>query len=140
MINDMFEWDNGRIKAKATLYSVGEISAYGAGGGSSGTSGYLHKLDDVLLTDLQNDQLLMYDASIGKWINVDKNSVGLNETELEQYLTTHNYVTSDRAVSPTRRIIAGTGLTGGGALSSDVTLSLATSGVTSGVYTKVTVD
>ena len=125
MINDMFEWDNGRIKAKATLYSVGEISAYGAGEGSSGTGGYLHELDDVLLTSLQDDQLLMYDATIEKWVNVDKDEVGLNETQLAQYLTEHNYAIMSNVVPITRRIIAGDGLQGGGPLSSDVTLSMA---------------
>lgn len=125
MINDMFEWDNGKIKAKATLYSVGEISAYGAGEGSSGTGGYLHELDDVLLTSLQDDQLLMYDATIEKWVNVDKDEVGLNETQLAQYLTEHNYAIMSNVVPITRRIIAGDGLQGGGPLSSDVTLSMA---------------
>lgn len=125
MINDMFEWDNGKIKAKATLYSVGEISAYGAGEGSSGTDGYLHELDDVLLTSLQDDQLLMYDATIEKWVNVDKDEVGLNETQLAQYLTEHNYAIMSNVVPITRRIIAGDGLQGGGPLSSDVTLSMA---------------
>lgn len=43
-------------------------------------------------------------------------------------------------VPTTRKVSAGTGLTGGGALSADITLSLATSGVTAGTYTKVTVD
>lgn len=38
------------------------------------------------------------------------------------------------------KISAGTGLTGGGTLTADRTLSLATSGVTAGTYTKVTVD
>ena len=125
MINDMFEWDNGKIKAKATLYSVGEISAYGAGEGSSGTGGYLHELDDVLLTSLQDDQLLMYDATIEKWVNVDKDEVGLNETQLAQYLTEHGYAIMSNVVPITRRIIAGDGLQGGGPLSSDVTLSMA---------------
>lgn len=125
MINDMFEWDNGKIKAKATLYSVGEISAYGAGEGSSGTGGYLHELDDVLLTSLQDDQLLMYDATTEKWVNVDKDEVGLNEAQLAQYLTEHNYAIMSNVVPITRRIIAGDGLQGGGPLSSDVTLSMA---------------
>lgn len=125
MINDMFEWDNGKIKAKATLYSVGEISAYGAGEGSSGTDGFLHELGDVLLTSLQDDQLLMYDATIEKWVNVDKDEVGLNETQLAQYLTEHNYAIMSNVVPITRRIIAGDGLQGGGPLSSDVTLSMA---------------
>lgn len=40
----------------------------------------------------------------------------------------------------TTKISAGTGLSGGGTLASDRTLSLAASGVTAGTYTKVTVD
>lgn len=40
----------------------------------------------------------------------------------------------------TINITAGTGLSGGGTLASNVTLSLATSGVTAGTYPKVTVD
>lgn len=40
----------------------------------------------------------------------------------------------------TRKISAGTGLSGGGDLTADRTLALATSGVTAGTYTKTTVD
>ena len=43
---------------------------------------------------------------------------------------------ADKAIS----ILAGTGLTGGGTLAADRTLSLATSGVAAGTYTKLTVD
>ncbi|MBD5332189.1 MAG: hypothetical protein HDR97_00350 [Bacteroides sp.] len=43
---------------------------------------------------------------------------------------------ADKAIS----ILAGTGLTGGGTLAADRTLSLATSGVVAGTYTKLTVD
>lgn len=45
-----------------------------------------------------------------------------------------------RYVTSSRKVIAGTGLSGGGALTSDVTLSLGTSGVVAGTYTKVMVD
>lgn len=95
LLNDMFEWDNGKIKAKADLYGVGEISAYGIGEGSSSQgAGYLHELDDVSIvpSELTAGQLLQYNGSV--WVAIDKDEVGLNETELHTYLTQNNYTTT----------------------------------------------
>lgn len=178
-LEDMFEWDKSasasdpslwRIKAKKDLYGVGEISAYGYSSGTVPTGAqYLYELKDVQLTDLATGQLLQYNGS--KWINIDKNAVGLNETELAKYLTTNNYAKKSDitwanllnkpttwgwanitgkpttlagygitdGVPNTRRVSAGSGLSGGGTLSSDVTISLGTIG-TAGTYTKITTD
>lgn len=71
------------------------------------------------------------DSAINKWNEI---VAFLNATEgdtLDEILS--GYVLS------TRKISAGTGLTGGGTLTSDVTLSLATVG-TAGTYFKTTVD
>lgn len=98
-LEDMFEWDKSasasdsslwRIKAKRDLFGVGEISAYGYSAGTVPTGAqYLYELKDVQLTDLATGQLLQYNGS--KWVNIDKNAVGLNETELGRYLTNNNY-------------------------------------------------
>ncbi len=178
-LEDMFEWDKSasasdsslwRIKAKRDLFGVGEISAYGYSAGTVPTGAqYLYELKDVQLTDLATGQLLQYNGS--KWINIDKNAVGLNETELAKYLTTNNYAKKSDitwanllnkpttwgwanitgkpttlagygitdGVPNTRRVSAGSGLAGGGVLSSDVTISLGTIG-TAGTYTKITTD
>lgn len=178
-LEDMFEWDKSasasdsslwRIKAKRDLFGVGEISAYGYSAGTVPTGAqYLYELKDVQLTDLATGQLLQYNGS--KWVNIDKNAVGLNETELAKYLTTNNYAKKSDitwanllnkpttwgwanitgkpttlagygitdGVPNTRRVSAGSGLAGGGVLSSDVTISLGTIG-TAGTYTKITTD
>ena len=178
-LEDMFEWDKSasasdsslwRIKAKRDLFGVGEISAYGYLAGTVPTGAqYLYELKDVQLTDLATGQLLQYNGS--KWVNIDKNAVGLNETELGRYLTNNNYAKKTditwanllnkpttwawaditgkpttlagygitNAVISSRQVLAGNGLTGGGALTSDVTLSLNTIG-TAGTYTKITTD
>lgn len=178
-LEDMFEWDKSasasdsslwRIKAKRDLFGVGEISAYGYSAGTVPTGAqYLYELKDVQLTDLATGQLLQWNGT--KWINIDKNAVGLNESELAKYLTTNNYAKKaditwanllnkpttwawaditgkpttlagygiTDGVPNTRRVSAGSGLSGGGTLSSDVTISLGTIG-TAGTYTKVTTD
>lgn len=177
--DDMFEWDKSasasdaslwRIKAKKDLYGVGEISAYGYSSGTVPTGAqYMYELKDVLFTELTSGQLLQWNGT--KWINIDKNAVGLNESELAKYLTTNNYAKKSDitwanllnkpttwawaditgkpttlagygitdGVPNTRRVSAGSGLAGGGTLSSDVTISLGTIG-TAGTYTKVTTD
>ena len=178
-LEDMFEWDKSasasdpslwRIKAKKDLYGVGEISAYGYSSGTVPTGAqYMYELKDVLFTELTSGQLLQWNGT--KWINIDKNAVGLNETELAKYLTNNNYAKKSDitwanllnkpttwgwanitgkpttlagygitdGVPNTRRVSAGSGLAGGGVLSSDVTISLGTIG-TAGTYTKVTTD
>ena len=178
-LEDMFEWDKSasasdpslwRIKAKKDLYGVGEISAYGYSSGTVPTGAqYMYELKDVLFTELTSGQLLQWNGT--KWINIDKNAVGLNETELGRYLTNNNYAKKTDitwanllnkpttwawaditgkpttlagygitdGVPNTRRVSAGSGLAGGGVLSSDVTISLGTIG-TAGTYTKITTD
>lgn len=178
-LEDMFEWDKSasasdpslwRIKAKKDLYGVGEISAYGYSSGTVPTGAqYMYELKDVLFTELTSGQLLQWNGT--KWINIDKNTVGLNETELAKYLTNNNYAKKSDitwanllnkpttwgwanitgkpttlagygitdGVPNTRRVSAGSGLAGGGVLSSDVTISLGTIG-TAGTYTKITTD
>ena len=89
---DWFSFVDGRIRANYDLWGVGEISAYGVGeGSSSGGKNYLRELEDVLLgDDLASGQLLQYNGTY--WVNIDKDEVGLNETELANYLTQNNYL------------------------------------------------
>lgn len=47
------------------------------------------KLLPTNFTDLTSGQLLQYDGQY--WVNVDKDAVGLNEEQLLEYLTAHNY-------------------------------------------------
>ena len=174
------------------FYATGFISTKGANPNAGGTvSGAtdLDGLSDVTLTNLQNGQVLMYNGS--RWVNSTLD-VGLDETALAQYLTSHLYATQSwvniqnyateadldaridalvngapaafdtlkeiadvlqgnvdsigdiltalgNKADKTITITAGTGLTGGGNLSANRTISLATVG-TAGTYTKVTVD
>lgn len=89
---DWFSFVDGKIRANYDLWGIGEISAYGVGeGSSSGGKNYLRELEDVLLgDDLASGQLLQYNGTY--WVNIDKDEVGLNETELANYLTQNNYL------------------------------------------------
>lgn len=100
---NMFEWDKSAsasdsskwiIKAKASLYSVAEVSAYGYQSSDAPFGAqYLHELKDVTLTSLSSGQLLQWNGT--RWVNIDKDAVGLNESELAAYLTTNNYAKKD---------------------------------------------
>ena len=92
-ILDWFSFVDGKIRANYDLWGVGEISAYGVGEGSSSSGkNYLHELEDVSITpsSLTSGQLLQYNGSV--WVAIDKDEVGLNETELASYLTRNNYL------------------------------------------------
>lgn len=92
-ILDWFSFVDGKIRANYDLWSVGEVSAYGAGeSGESGGKNYLHELKDVSITpsSLTAGQLLQYNGTV--WVAIDKDEVGLNETELASYLTRNNYL------------------------------------------------
>ena len=148
------------IKAKLGFWTEQYISALGLNpdaGSTPGGSTTLAGLTDVSITGTPGDgQVLAFDLASGKWKPADA-VAGLDEEELEQYLTTNNYakktditaalagyatqswVTQQGYALKTTRVIAGAGLTGGGTLAADRTLALATVG-TAGTYTKVTVD
>jgi hypothetical protein len=130
------------------FYSTDWLSAKGVSNGSGGTGGAsaLYQLVDVLANDTEDG---VEGAAAGKALVFDgthwrAGDAGLNESQLYSYLTANKYLTQSAAdsryVTSSRKVIAGTGLSGGGALTSDVTLSLGTSGVVAGTYTKVMVD
>ena len=149
-VNDM-EAVITAVKVKFGLYSEGFVSALDKNPDSGATPGgatTLAALTDVSITATPQDkQVLAWSATLNKWTPIDMEATaGIDEAQLEQILTdkgyaTQQWVTGQLAgyVPTSRRIIAGTGLTGGGALTANVTLSLATVG-TAGTYTKVTVD
>jgi hypothetical protein len=136
------------IRANFGFWGVDYISAKGVSKGSGGTGGAstLYQLVDVLANDTEDG---VEGAAAGKALVFDgthwrAGDAGLNESQLYAYLTANRYLTQSAAdsryVTSSRKVIAGTGLSGGGALTSDVTLSLGTSGVVAGTYTKVMVD
>ena len=136
------------IRANFGFWGVDYISAKGVSKGSGGTGGAstLYQLVDVLANDTEDG---VAGAAAGKALVFDgthwrAGDAGLNESQLYSYLTANKYLTQSAAdsryVTSSRKVIAGTGLSGGGALTSDVTLSLGTSGVVAGTYTKVMVD
>lgn len=137
------------IKAKLGFWTEQYLSAKGknpdSGSEVSGAT-TLAALTDVSITTTPKDgQVLAYDITMNKWTPVDMEATaGIDEEELLQILTqkgyaTQQWVTQQSYAKTSVRIKAGTGLTGGGTLAQDVTLSLATVG-TAGTYTKVTVD
>lgn len=136
------------IRANFGFWGVDYISAKGVSKGSGGTGGAstLYQMVDVLANDTEDG---VEGAAAGKALVFDgthwrAGDAGLNESQLYSYLTANKYLTQSAAdsryVTSSRKVIAGTGLSGGGALTSDVTLSLGTSGVVAGTYTKVMVD
>lgn len=136
------------IRANFGFWGVDYISAKGVSKGSGGTGGAstLYQLVDVLANDTEDG---VEGAAAGKALVFDgthwrAGDAGLNESQLYSYLTANKYLTQSAAdsryVTSSRKVIAGTGLSGGGALTSDITLSLGISGVVAGTYTKVIVD
>lgn len=136
------------IRANFGFWGVDYISAKGVSKGSGGTGGAstLYQLVDVLANDTEDG---VEGAAAGKALVFDgthwrAGDAGLNESQLYSYLTANKYLTQSAAdsryVTSSRKVIAGTGLSGGGALTSNITLSLGISGVVAGTYTKVIVD
>lgn len=143
-------WDEGNdaLVIEGAAYTTRWLSAKGVspGGGGAGGASTLYQLVDVLANDTEDG---VEGAAAGKALVFDgthwrAGDAGLNESQLYSYLTANKYLTQSAAdsryVTSSRKVIAGTGLSGGGALTSDVTLSLGTSGVVAGTYTKVMVD
>ena len=76
------------------FYATGFISAKGAnpnaGGAVSGASS-LDELSDVVLSNIQDGQVLAYDTATQKWVNKSVSAGGLDEEALSEYLTDNQY-------------------------------------------------
>lgn len=59
------------------VYSTKDVSAYGRGTDLGNIyASNLYELKDVVLTDLSDNDLLIYNSSIDKWVNVNKDQLG----------------------------------------------------------------
>ena len=76
------------------FYATGFISAKGAnpnaGGAVSGASS-LDDLSDVVLSNIQDGQVLAYDTATQKWVNKSVSAGWLDEEALAEYLTDNQY-------------------------------------------------
>lgn len=98
--------------------------------GNYATSSSLKTVSEKLNNFLEGTDT---DGIINKWKELEAFLSGFTETDT---LASALSVKADKSVS----ISAGAGLTGGGTLAANRTLSLSASGVTAGTYTKTTVD
>ena len=109
----------------------------GQGGGGGGATA-LSQLNDVLLSQPASGDLLSYNGS--KWVNIKQSSItpDLSGYATQSWVKQQGYLTDIPAeyitetelnakgyALSTTKVVAGTGLTGGGALTGNVTLSLA---------------
>lgn len=87
------EDENGNryLWTDCNVYSTKEVSAYGkAEGQEMPTILNLSQLQDVALTNLSNNQVLVYNASSQKWVNIDANNLGISVDNLKTLTITVN--------------------------------------------------
>ena len=105
------EDENGNryLWTDCNVYSTKEVSAYGkAAEQETPTILNLSQLQDVLLTNLANNQVLVYSSSSQKWINVDASNLGISADNLKTLTITvngasytYNPATSNQSISIT---------------------------------------
>lgn len=87
------EDENGNryLWTDCNVYSTKEVSAYGkAEGQEIPTILNLSQLQDVALTNLSNNQVLVYNASSQKWVNIDASNLGISVDNLKTLTITVN--------------------------------------------------
>ncbi len=144
----------GKVLGAITVNSLGHVTSVSAKTlVAADVTDLANVLDDYATITYVNDELADTNETVSALVEKVNNFLEGTDTdgiinkwkELEAFLAgqTQTSTLADllnvKAFASTK-IIAGTGLTGGGDLTADRTLSLAASGVTAGTYPKVTVD
>lgn len=76
------------------VYSTKDVSAYGRGTDlGNAYASNLYELKDVVLTNLSNNDLLIYNSSTGKWVNINKDQLGASVGQLHTLTISVNGVT-----------------------------------------------
>ena len=152
--NETITSENGKVLSSITVNSLGHVTSVSAKKlVSADVTDLSNVLADYATLTYVNNELEGTNETVSVLIEKVNNFLEGSDTdgiinkwkELEAFLAgqTQTSTLADllevKAFKSTK-IIAGTGLTGGGDLSADRTISLATSGVIEGTYQKVTVD